>query len=111
MNKYFKKIHPLWFICIFIRILLVFIPFINRISNISKYIILIMGLGFLYKSILGSNNEFQIKKVFWHNVRIVHAILFILAYVYFKNKKLSSILLLSSVLFSITYRYFKGHFK
>ena len=70
-----------------------------------------MGLGFLYKSVFGSNNEIQVKKVFWHNVRIVHGILFMLAAIYFANKKLSSILLLSSVLFSIIYRYFNGHFK
>ena len=111
MKKYFPKIHPLWFFCIFVRIIIVFLPFINSISNISKYIILLMGLGFLYKSVFGSNDEIQVKKVFWHNVRIVHGILFILAAFYFTNKKLSSILLLSSVLFSIIYRYFNGHFK
>ncbi len=111
MKKYFPKIHPLWFFCIFVRIIIVFLPFINSISNISKYIILLMGLGFLYKSVFGSNHEIQVKKVFWHNVRIVHGILFILAAFYFTNKKLSSILLLSSVVFSIIYRYFNGHFK
>tara|TARA_B100001989_G_C24202244_1_gene298948 strand:+ start:152 stop:364 length:213 start_codon:yes stop_codon:yes gene_type:complete len=70
-----------------------------------------MGLGFLYKSIFGSNNEFQVKKVFWHKVRFVHAILFISAAFYFENKKLSSFLLFSSVIFSLIYRFFKGHFK
>ncbi len=111
MNTYFKKIHPLWIICIFIRLLLVYLPFIRKLSNISKYIILFMGLGFLYKSIFGSNNEFQVKKVFWHKVRFVHAILFISAAFYFENKKLSSFLLFSSVIFSLIYRFFKGHFK
>ena len=111
MKKYFPKIHPLWFVCIFVRLLIAFLPFVDKLSNISKYVILLMGLGFLYKSIFGSNNEFQAKKVFWHNVRIVHAILFICASIYFKNKKLISFLLLSSILFSIIYRFLNGHFK
>ena len=63
MKNYFPKIHPLWFVCIFIRLLIVSFPFVRKLSNIGKYIILFMGLGFLYKSIFGSNNEFQVEKV------------------------------------------------
>ncbi len=111
MNNYFPKIHPLWFVCIFVRLLIAFIPFTDKLSTIGKYIILFVGLGFLYKSIFGSNNEFQVKKVFWHKARIIHAILFISASFYFKNKKISCFFLLSSVLFSIIYRFFLGHFK
>ena len=109
MKNYLHKIHPFWFVCIFVRLLIAFLPFSDKLSTIGKYIILFMGLGFLYKSIFGSNNEFQVKKVFWHKTRIIHAILFISASFFFKNKKISSFFLLSSVLFSIIYRFFLGH--
>jgi len=84
---------------------------IDNISLINKYILLIVGLGFLYKAIFGSNNETQIRKIFWHQTRIIHSILFIAAGVYFENYKLSSALLFASVLFSIAYRFLSGHFE
>ena len=68
------KIHPLWYICITLRLIISVIPLvynyfvkngknsykINKLAVLNKYIILLMGLGFLYKSIFGSNNEKQI---------------------------------------------------
>lgn len=118
--KYKITIHPLWYICIIIRIIISILPLIynyfskykiiNIISQINKYIILLIGFGFLYKTIFGSNNEIQIKKVFWHNTRIIHALLFIIAGLYFKNYKISSVILLIDVLFSILYRLLNGHF-
>lgn len=118
-------IHPLWYICIFIRLIISVLPLIynhlsqktnkntlnKNISLINKYIILIVGLGFLYKAIFGSNNEIQIRKVFWHQTRIIHSMLFITAGIYFHNYKLSSALLFASVLFSIAYRFLSGHFE
>ena len=118
-------IHPVWYICIFIRLIIALLPLVyyyvskktnkdaalDKISLINKYIILIMGLGFLYKAIFGSNNESQVRKIFWHQTRIVHAILFITAGLYFDNYKLSSSLLFISILFSIVYRFLSGHFK
>ena len=113
-------IHPLWYICIFIRLIISVLPLIynhlsqktnKKYSLINKYIILIVGFGFLYKSIFGSNNETQIRKIFWHQTRIVHSILFITAGLYFNNYKLSSSLLFASVLFSIIYRFLSGHFE
>ena len=118
-------IHRLWYICIFTRLIISSLPLIykhlyetnnkntaiDNISLINKYIILMIGLGFLYKAIFGSNNETQIRKVFWHQTRIVHSILFIAAGVYFENYKLSSALLFCSILFSIVYRYLSGHFE
>jgi hypothetical protein len=71
---------------------------------------LLMGLGFLIKSIFGSNNEKQIEKVFWHNTRIIHAIIYIYAAIIFVNYKMSSSLLFIDVLFSIIYRFNSGHF-
>ena len=121
----FKKIHILWFVCIFVRILISLTPLVYKylltfkfnstivknLSKINKIIILFMGLGFLYKGIFGSNNETQVRKVFWHNTRLVHALLFILAGVYFDKRLFSSLLLFSSVCFSIIYRFFIGDFK
>jgi len=119
------KIHPLWYICIFVRLIISSLPLIynhlsettnkntsiNKIALINKYIIFIIGLGFLYKSIFGSNNEIQFRKVFWHQTRIIHSILFITAGIYFNNYKLSASLLFISVLFSIIYRILSRHFK
>uniref|UniRef100_A0A6C0LY46 Uncharacterized protein n=1 Tax=viral metagenome TaxID=1070528 RepID=A0A6C0LY46_9ZZZZ len=119
----FIKIHPLWYICITLRLIISFIPllynyfFVKNSKNsyrmsklivLNKYIILLIGLGFLYKSLFGSNNEFQIKKVFWHNTRIIHAILYLIAALNFHNYKFSSFILLSDVLFSIFYRFLNG---
>jgi len=118
------KIHPLWYICITVRTIIAAIPLlynhllnknykINIIKNISlitQIIILLMGLGFLIKSIFGSNNEKQIEKVFWHNTRIIHAIIYIYAAIIFVNYKMSSSLLFIDVLFSIIYSFNSGHF-
>ena len=118
-------IHPLWYICIFTRLIISSLPLIYKhlsettnkntlienISLINKYIILIVGFGFLYAAIFGSNDEIQIRKIFWHKTRIVHSILFITAGLYFDNYKLSSSLLFASVLFSIIYRFLSGHFE
>ena len=126
MNSSNIGVHPLWYICIFIRLIIALLPIIyyylskmtnkirtlKKVSFISKYIILIMGIGFLYKAIFGSNSESQVRKIFWHKTRIVHSILFIIAGLYFDNNyKLSSSLLFISVLFSIVYRFLSGHFK
>ena len=55
---------------------------------VTKYIIILIGLGFLKASIFGSNDEKQIAKVFWHETRIIHAYLFIIAGLHFYNYKL-----------------------
>lgn len=118
-------IHPLWYICISVRVVIALLPvvyyylskknnkypLINNISLVNKYIILTMGLGFLFKAIFGSNNEIQVRKIFWHETRIIHAVLFITAGLYFDNYKFSSALLFVSVFFSLVYRFSSGHFK
>lgn len=65
-----------------------------------------MGIGFTYKSITGSNNEYQIAKVFWHNVKFVHALLYLLSAIAMLYKKiiLNTLLLVIDILFSILYR-------
>jgi len=93
------KIHPLWYLCIFTRLSMVYI--VKKYGNSKKYghiiqiILMLMALGFLNKSIYGTNNEKQITKVFWHDSRIVHAIFFGLSvFLLYKNKtNLGSIIL------------------
>ena len=65
-----------------------------------------MGLGFIRNGYFGSNNEIQISKVFWHDSRYVHGILYILSsiYLYNNNINISIILLILDIIFSILYR-------
>ena len=97
-------IHPLWYFCIIVRLFLAFsLLKYPEYYKYIKYIILIIGLGFGYKALTGSNNEVQVAKVFWHNTRIIHSFLFLLAY-FVSNLKDSTRILVSDVLFSIIYR-------
>ena len=108
------KIHPLWFICLLVRFSMVLtILFTSTLKNKNKWldigvssVLLLMGIGFIYKYFTGSNNEIQVAKVFWHDSRIYHGLLFILAAcLYFKNqKKLASLVVLLDIVFSFVYR-------
>ena len=104
------NIHPLWFLCIAIRILLVIMIIYSfnkrNYLNLSKFILLSIGTGFMYKAIYGSNNEIQIAKVFWHETRFYHSLFYLLAYYYLSksNIKMCSLFLVISILFSINYR-------
>ena len=103
------NIHPLWYVCIITRICLILIlRYLHnkKINKIYLLLPLIMGLGFLYQSIYSSNNETQFRKVFWHESRLFHAILYITAvyYFYMNNVKMGSIILGFDILFSIIYR-------
>ena len=77
------NIHPLWLICILVRsILILVIRYFNNnkyLKNIFTFILALIGFGFIFKSLAGSNNEIQVRKVFWHETRLVHGILYILA--------------------------------
>ena len=108
------KINPLWYICLLARFSMVLsVLYMFTIKNKYKLVdklvyisLFVIGLLFIYKYITGSNNEVQIDKVFWHDSRIYHGILFILAtYFYFTNKKnISSMILLIDIIFSFIYR-------
>jgi len=104
------NIHPFWYICISIRLLLILSIryfYKNRLGKYLSLLVLIgIGLGFLRKALIGSNNEIQIAKVFWHETRYVHGILYILSaiYLYYDNLKVSLLLLLLDIIFSIIYR-------
>ena len=75
--------------------------------NILSSFLLIIGLGFIYKALLGSNNEVQVAKVFWHETRYVHGVLYIMASIYllYNNLDICSLVLLLDLLFSILYRF------
>ena len=94
-------IHPLWYLCIFIRLLMAFS--LLKYYKYLKFLILIIGIGFGYKALTGSNNEIQFAKVFWHRTRIIHSFLFLLAFS-LSNIKYSTLVLLFDVIFSIIYR-------
>ena len=65
-----------------------------------------MGSGFMYKGYFGSNNEIQICKVFWHETRYLHGILYILSSYYLikNNINMVSSVLFTDLLFSFSYR-------
>ena len=97
-------IHPLWFVCIIVRIFLALSLIIySKYSRYIKLIILVIGIGFAYKGITGSNNEIQFTNVFWHKTRLIHSFLFILAYS-ITSLKNSALVLIGDVVFSIMYR-------
>lgn len=105
------KIHPIWSICIITRLCLAYIVY--RFGNINKHIryglialLLFIGLPFFYKGYYGSNNETQIAPVFWHDTRYVHGSLYTLSALYLINGNpiISSLLILTDILFSILYR-------
>lgn len=105
------KMHPLWTVCLIVRISLAFL--IKKYGNKNstyKYIFSIflffIGAGFIYKGLYGSNNEVQVAPVFWHESRYGHGILYLFAtfYLYNKNPKLSSVFILTDVSYSVIYR-------
>lgn len=100
------EIHPLWYICIISRLALT--SYINKPpTKIALITLIIIGLGFINRFIYGSNNEIQIAKVFWHDSRLVHGILYLLSAYYFYNNniKLSKKILLLDIIFSFIYRF------
>ena len=107
------KIHPLWFICIFVRLSLIYlIIYLNKkrntkINMICASILLIIGIGFIYKGLTGSNNELQVNKVFWHETRYVHGMFYVLSSFYLlkNNVNITSLLLLSDIIFSFLFRF------
>lgn len=106
------KINPLWIVCLTVRIALIFVVLeISKrkspnVKLIGSIVLFIIGLGFLGKALFGSNDEVQIAKVFWHDTRIFHCMLYILAgyYLYTSNYILCGIVLSLDIVFSILYR-------
>ena len=104
-------IHPLWFICLLVRVSLIFlVRYLYKINQkkIAGLILTLIGLGFIYQAFNGSNNEIQINKVFWHDTRITHGILYLISvyYLFDNNIDMNSIILGLDVIFSIIYRFY-----
>ena len=103
------NINKLWLLCILTRIILIII--IRKIIKIKKNkniiitILLLIGLGFIYKGYFGSNNEIQITNVFWHETRYVHGVLYIMSAIYLQknNLDMNSLLLLLDILFCASF--------
>ena len=119
------KINPLWGLCLIIRLsLILIIWYLNnnitpniynikyniknnrKIKIITLIFLLGIGFGFIIKGYTGSNNEIQLSKVFWHEARYVHGIIFVLASLYLlkDNLNMCLLLLLLDVIFSVLYR-------
>lgn len=109
------NINPLWFVCIFTRLIIALLvwnlkeqPSNNRKVLIAfvYIILLVIGLGFIYKGITGSNNEKQVARVFWHNTRLIHGVFYIASSIclFVGYPKIASLLIITDVLFSIVYR-------
>jgi hypothetical protein len=108
------NIHPLWLVCILVRFSFIFIiryVYTNVKDNFLHILIpallLLMGLGFLYKGFVGSNAEIQFNKVFWNETRYVHGALYLLAtyYLWNKNLDMNSLVLFLDLVFSFMYRF------
>jgi hypothetical protein len=105
------KINPVWAVCIIVRIVVIFTSMYistkeHNIRLIGSIILLSIGVGFLIKSLTGSNKEVQLSKVFWHDSRLAHGVLYILAgyYLYKEKPKICGIVLGLDLIFSILYR-------
>ena len=103
------NIHPLYYICILVRLSLIYLVKYYDYNNIIQWILLIFGLGFFYQGIYSSNNEIQVAKVFWHDARFIHGILYLLAAYYLMKKDINMtiIVLFTDLFFSGTYRFIK----
>ena len=85
----------------------------NKFKNYKKIItsiLLLISIGFIYQSIYSSNETFQISKVFWHDARMIHGVLYLLAtyYFYINDIKMTTILLITDIVFSMLYRIIKN---
>jgi hypothetical protein len=101
-------IHPLWAACLVARSLLSwavyraprrFVPWLSGL-------LAVMGGGFVYKAVTGSNAETQVARVFWHSTRYVHGALYLLAAgsLLYGMQLNASLLVLTDVCFSVLYR-------
>jgi len=105
------KIHRLWTVCVLTRLILVLsVVYFGKKNDNIRYLLasllLGIGLGFIYKGFTGSNDEVQIAKVFWHETRYIHGMLYLLASILlFSNKvNIAAMVVLADLLFSFSYR-------
>ena len=104
-------IQPLWYLCLLVRTILIFvIRYLHQIKlkKVGALILSIMGLGFIYQYFFSSNKEIQFSKVFWHETRILHGILYLCSvyYVWSDNIDMASLCLALDIVFSLMYRFY-----
>ena len=104
-------IHPFWYICLSVRIALIFfIRYLdkNKLRKVGGLILSLMGLGFIYQALFSSNKEIQFNKVFWHETRIIHGLLYLTSvyYLFDNNLEMNSIVLSLDIVFSLIYRFY-----
>ena len=78
-----------------------------NLKFLAILILALIGAGFIYKSVFSSNAEFQMgRRVFWHDSRFLHAVLYSAALVYLllDNVRMVVIVLLLDVVSSLMYR-------
>ena len=103
-------IHPYWFICLLVRIALIFLVrylYKNKHKNLA-YLILGLMVWDLYISFFSSNKDTQFNKVFWHDTRITHGILYLISvyYLFENNIEMNSVVLSLDIVFSLIYRFY-----
>ena len=104
-------IHPFWYICLIVRIVLIFlVRYLNQIKQkkVAALILSLMGLGFIYQAFFSSNKEIQFNKVFWHDTRITHGLLYLVSiyYLFDNNIDMNSVVLSLDIVFSLIYRFY-----
>ena len=104
-------IHPFWYICLAVRVALIFlVRYLNQIKQkkVAALILGLMGLGFIYQAFFSSNKEIQFNKVFWHETRVLHGLLYLSSvyYLFMNNLNMNSLVLSLDVIFSVLYRFY-----
>ena len=105
--------HPLWWVCIAFRLSIVAWTAWSGASGAFRsqtvIVLAVLSAGFAWKALTGSNDEIQIRKVFWHGSRAAHFFFFALAALsHVKDRGVirSWIILLADTAFSFLYRAF-----
>lgn len=89
------------FICLPMRLIMSFLPiYLNKyLKKIYSMLLLIIGLSFLYLYFFNSRQKGIFNQpAWWHNIRLLHGMLFLTASIYlFNNSNISTITLLLDV--------------
>ena len=105
------KINPLWSLCLIVRLAIIFLIRIyykiTIFKKLAALVLILIGLGFTFKSLTGSNNEKQFSKVFWHETRGLHGFFYLLAayYLYNNNINMNTLVLSLDICLSLLYRF------
>ena len=100
-------------LCLPMRILIALLPIYlnNYLNKIFSIITLIIGVSFIY-AFFSNTRHFGIfnQPIWWHNIRLIHGMLFLTASIYlYNNNNMASIVLLLDVLLGFIY-FLNNHF-